>query len=173
MNLVDILIWVVLLIFAVKGFKKGLVREVCSLLGLAVGGLAAFFFYQPLAEFLRPHLNLPLALLSFISFALIFVTLGLLFFFLGHLLTSFFKIILMDSVNRVGGVFFGVAQAMFVLCLLLSLGTAKVMPAKVKASIHESVTAKPLLAFGREILMSWKTGAGTGEKSPSAARKHL
>jgi membrane protein required for colicin V production len=173
MNLVDILIWVVLLIFAVKGFKKGLVREVCSLLGLAVGGLAAFFFYHPLAEILRSHINLPLALMSIISFVLIFLTLGFLFFFLGHLLTSFFKIILLDSVNRLGGVFFGVTQAAFVLCVLLSFGTSKIMPVKVKASIGESATAKPLLACGKEILLCWKTVTDKGEENPSAGRKRL
>jgi len=38
MNLVDILIWAILLLFVIKGFLKGFLKEACSLLGLLVGG---------------------------------------------------------------------------------------------------------------------------------------
>jgi membrane protein required for colicin V production len=80
MSLIDILIWVVLLTFTVKGFMKGLVMEVCSLAGVVVGGWAALVYCHPLSEVLRHHSNLPSALTSILSFGLIFLTLGLLFF---------------------------------------------------------------------------------------------
>jgi len=172
MNLVDILIWVVLLIFAVKGFMKGLVREVCSLLGLVLGGWVAFACYHPLAEVLRSHIRLPYSVTSFLSFALIFLTSGLLFFFLGHLLTTLFKIILLGGVNRIGGILIGLVQGALVVCLALSLGTLKPVPGKVKAHIERSATARPFLACGDGLMSWWKNGAASGEatgpgKTPS------
>jgi membrane protein required for colicin V production len=161
MNLVDILIWVVLLIFAVKGFMKGLVREVCSLLGLVLGGWIAFACYHPLAEVLRSHIRLPYSVASFLSFAVIFLASGLLFFFLGHLLTTLFKIILLGGVNRIGGVLIGVVQGALVLCVALSLGTLKPMPGTVRAHIERAASARPFLSCGNELLSWWKNGAAS------------
>lgn len=163
MNLVDILIWVILLIFAVKGFMKGLVREVCSLLGLVLGGWAAFVYYHPLAEVLRSHIRLPQNVSSFLSFSLILLASGILFFFLGHLLTTLFKIILLGGVNRIGGIFIGVLQGALVLCVILSLGTMELMPGKVKAHIERAATARPFQVCGGEIMSWWKNGAASGE----------
>lgn len=172
MNLVDILIGVVLLIFAVKGFMKGFVREVCSLLGLVVGGWAAFVLCRPMAEVLRSHIHLPQFVAPIVSFALIFLTLGLVFFFLGHLLTTLFKIILLGGVNRAGGIALGVLQAALILSVVLSLGHMKPVPEKVRRHIEKSAAARPFLVCGNGVLSWWKTGgvsgkgAGTG-KAPS------
>jgi membrane protein required for colicin V production len=153
---------------------KGLVREVCSLLGLVLGGWVAFACYHPLAEVLRSPIRLPYSVTSFLSFALIFLASGLLFFFLGHLLTTLFKIILLGGVNRIGGILIGVLQGALVLSLTLSLGTLKPVPGKVKAHIERAATARPFLACGDELLSWWKNGAASREaiepgKTPSRA----
>jgi len=172
MNLVDILIWVVLLGFAVKGFMKGLVREVCSLLGLSVGGWAAFAFFRPFAEVLRSHIHLPHNVASFLSFALIFLTSGLIFFLLGHLLTTLLKIVLLGGVNRIGGILVGTLQAALILSVLLSLGAAKPVPAGVRTHIEKSASARPFVAWGDGIRSWWKHGRETGrEVAPAAARR--
>ena len=44
MSLVDIVILVVLGLFLLKGVLRGLLKEVCSLLGLVLGGVLAFVF---------------------------------------------------------------------------------------------------------------------------------
>jgi len=163
MNLVDVLIWVVLLIFAVKGFMKGMVREVCSLLGIVIGGWAAFHYYIPFAAILRSHFHFPHAVTFFLSFGLIFVTSGLLFFFLGHLLTTFFKIILLGGLNRIGGIFLGIIQGAFVLCLVLALGTVKPSPVGVKLYLEKSSSAHLFILCGKELFAWWGTGWGIGE----------
>jgi membrane protein required for colicin V production len=159
MNLVDILIWVVLLTFAVKGFMKGLVREVCSLLGLIVGGWAAVTCFRPFAGVLQPYVHLSHAVTLFLSFGLIFLSLGLFFFLLGYLVTMLLKVVFLGSVNRVGGVILGVLQGFLMLCILFSLGTAKPAPLKISDTIEKSVSAKPFLVFGREILSWWRSGS--------------
>ena len=59
MNLVDILIWLVLAGFVIKGFSKGLIRQVCSLLGFLVGGFAALKYHFYLADASRHLIHLP------------------------------------------------------------------------------------------------------------------
>ncbi len=169
MNLVDILIWAILLIFVVKGFMKGLIREVCSLLGLVVGSWAAFKYYSSLATFIKLHIHLPHFVSSVISFIIIFLTIGLLLFFLGRLLTVIFKIILLGGINRVGGVVFGLLQGSLVLCLLLYLGTTKPMPAKLKAQLERSKVAHPFILCANGLISGWESDR---EKSAGRPATH-
>lgn len=156
MILLDILIWVVLIFFVAKGFSKGLVREACSLLGLVTGGWAAFRYYPSLSQGLKGFINLPPLVAQPLSFLLIFLLLGILFYFLGHLLTVIFKIMLLGGVNRIGGVVFGFLEGGFILCVMLYLGTMQPVPDKVKGIISGSKTARSFAATGRSIAAGWE-----------------
>ncbi len=179
MNLVDILIWAVLLVFVIKGFLRGLVREVCSLFGLVGGGWAAFKYYQFLADAIRSFISLPHQLALALAFILIFLVMGLLFFLIGHLLTVIFKIMLLGGINRVGGVLFGLLEGAFILCLVLYFCTSQHVPEKVKAPLLRSKTARPFVTSGREIIAGWDSAARRGEKAhqptelKSSAKKGL
>ena len=157
MSLVDILIWATLLIFVAKGFWKGLVREVCTLLGLIAGGWAAFRYSSSLAEAIRPFIHLPQHVAAALSFLLIFFLVGLLFFLFGHLLTMFFKVMLLGGINRIGGVLFGLLEGAFVLCMALYFGTTRPMPVKLKSALEHSPTARPFIQTGREIVAGWES----------------
>ncbi len=164
MNFIDILIWVVLLVCAVKGFMKGLVKEVCSLLGLVVGGWTAVIWCRPVAEVLQPHIPFYHTVTLLISFGFVFLALVLVFFLLGYLLTALLKIVFMSSLNRIGGVLLGVLQGGLILCILLSLGTAGPVPAKVRSYVEKSASARPFLFCGREILSWWHAGSSAGKR---------
>jgi membrane protein required for colicin V production len=158
MGLVDILIWVVLILFMVKGFLKGLVREVCSLFGLVAGGWAACKYYPYLAEALTPFIRLPHHVAQSLAFIVIFLMLGLLFYLLGHLLTVVFKVMLLGGVNRIGGICFGLLEGAFLLSMLLYFATAKPVPEKIKVYVGRSRTAQSFIATGREIISGWDAG---------------
>ena len=156
MILLDILIWVTLIFFVAKGFSKGLVREACSLLGLVTGGWAAFRYYPVLSLVLRGFINLPPHVAQPLSFLLIFLLLGILFYFLGHLLTVIFKILLLGGINRIGGIVFGFLEGAFILCLVLYLGTTKPVPDKMKVLITGSKTAQAFASTGKSIAAGWE-----------------
>ncbi|UFS72462.1 CvpA family protein [Geomonas sp. RF6] len=169
MILLDILIWAVLLFFVAKGFSKGLVREACSLLGLVSGGWAAFRYYSHLADTLRVFIRLPQGVAQPLSFLLIFLTLGILFYFLGHLLTVVFKIMLLGGINRIGGIAFGFLEGGFLLCMLLYVGTLGPMPEKVKGALSRSRTAQAFIGTGASIAAGWE--AARGQKPVGAAKR--
>ena len=169
MILLDVIIWAILFLFVAKGFSKGLVREACSLLGLVTGGWAAFRYYPFLSLVLRGFINLPPQVAQPLSFFLIFMLLGMLFYFLGHLLTVIFKIMLLGGVNRIGGIVFGVLEGGFVLCLVLYLGTTKPVPDKMKGFIAASKTAQAFAATGRSIAVGWDAAARR-ESPPQGVR---
>lgn len=171
MGLVDILIWAVLLVFVVKGFLKGLIREVCSLLGLVMGGWAACKYYPYLAEATRRLIHLPHHVAMGLSFVLIFLLIGCLFYLLGHLLTVVFKVMLLGGVNRVGGIFFGLLEGAFVLCLVLYFATSRQMPEKFSHYVLRSPTARAFVTSGREIIGGWDAAAQRGEPGEGKGKR--
>lgn len=163
LTLLDILLWAVMIAFAAKGFVKGLVKEVCALLGVVAGAWAAFTYYAPLSSVIRGVIALPHLIAVVIAFILIYLILGLLFFLLGHLLTVIFKIMLLGWLNRLGGTMFGFLQGAFLLCVVLSLGVRGPLPAKTKAYMNSSSTAHYLQSAGNDMIAGW-------EKRRAAAR---
>ena len=162
MNFVDILIWGVLLLFVVKGFLKGLVKEACSLLGLLAGGWAAFKYYHSLAETIRPLIHLPYGIALVLSFIFIFLVIGLLFYLFGHLLTVVCKVMLLGGINRIGGVLFGLLEGAFLLCMVLYFCNAMPMPEKVRSWLSHSRTAQGFIVAGRDIVSGWEDASKKG-----------
>jgi len=97
MGLLDILLWAVLLGFAAKGFMRGFVREVCSLLGLVAGGWVAITYYQTAGAVLGNLVHLSSRVVSVLAFPCILLAIGLLFSLVGHLLTVILKIALLGG----------------------------------------------------------------------------
>uniref|UniRef100_A0A831TWL0 CvpA family protein n=1 Tax=Geobacter metallireducens TaxID=28232 RepID=A0A831TWL0_GEOME len=167
MGLLDILLWLVLLGFAAKGFMKGFVREVCSLLGLVAGGWAAFTYYQTAGAVLGNLLHLPPRVASAAAFLCILLAIGLLFLLVGHLLTVILKIALLGGINRIGGVVFGLLQGALLLGIVFHLAGFPPVPQGVRSRIAASGTAQALGGCGREIVTGWRKKAAvnrpTGE----------
>ncbi len=170
MNLVDILIWLILAGFVVKGFSKGLIRQVCSLLGFLVGGFAALKYHAYLADASRNFIQLPSHVATILAFICIFLIVGLLFFLLGHLLTVIFRIVLLGGVNRLGGIALGALEGAFILCLVLYAGASKQAPEKIRGYILKSRSAEPFISTGREIVAGWGTVPLPGFNSGKAKR---
>jgi membrane protein required for colicin V production len=162
LTLLDILLWAIMIAFAAKGFMKGLVREVCALLGVVAGAWAAFTYYAPLSTSIRNVIALPHPIAVTIAFILIYLVLGLLFFLLGHLLTVIFKIMLLGWLNCLGGILFGFLQGSFLLCILLSVGVNGPLPAKAKGYINSSTTAHYLAAAGNDMINGWSKRHSAG-----------
>lgn len=157
MTILDVVIWLLLIGFAAKGFMKGLIRELCTLVGLVAGGWGAFRYYHAVAHFFDPLIRLPSPVALSLAFILIFLSIGLLFYLLGHLLTVVMKIMLLGGVNRVGGVLFGVLEGGFILCMTLHLLSTDPVPSSLRGYLNRSSTARQFIATGREIVAGWES----------------
>lgn len=160
MSLLDILLWGILLAFAVKGFTKGLVREVCSLFGLVLGGWAAFTYHASFGATLGRLIHLPQFVGSAVAFLCILLAVGLLFALIGHFLTVVFKIALLGGINRVGGVVFGLLEGGVLLCVLLYFGTSSPAPHRLKSWLSSSATARTFIGCGRDVIDGWRQEKG-------------
>ena len=148
MNLVDIAILVILAAFLVKGLVRGLLKELCSLVGLLGGAVLAFSFHASLAELLVQGLRLPPAVAVVAAFLALFLTTILFFAVLGHLLSRFVKLLFLGGLNRLAGGFFGLAQGVVLLAVILFALSLAPLPGFFQPAYTGSALAPPFVHLG-------------------------
>jgi membrane protein required for colicin V production len=149
LSLVDVLILAILVLFLVKGVVRGLLKEVCSLLGLVLGGVFAFSFHLPLARALRDWLPEQIAVWG--SFLAIFLLVTLLFALLGFLLHRFVKVVFLGGMNRLTGALFGLVQGVILLAMLVLALNSPVSPKQARWMLQDSQLAPPFVELGHSI----------------------
>lgn len=151
MGLIDICILVILGFFLLKGVFRGLLKEICSLLGLVLGGIFALTFHLPLAQLLQDSFDLPAQLCVWGAFLAIFLLIVLLFAVIGFVLHRFVKIIFLGGVNRLAGAVFGIIQGIVILAILLLALKSSIAPQAIKGMMNQSQLAPPFVVLGDSI----------------------
>ncbi len=151
MNLVDILILAILGGFVLKGLLRGLLKELCSLVGLLLGTFLAFRFHAPLAETLVEMFRLPAQLCVIASFLALFLATLMFFAVLGYLLSRFVKLIFLGGFNRVAGGGFGLVQGGVLLALILFALSLGPRPGFIDRAFQSSELAPPFVELGKSL----------------------
>ena len=151
MGLVDIAILAILVGFLLKGIFRGLLREICSLLGLVLGGVFAFTFHVPLAQALTDRFSLSATIAVWGAFLAIFLLVVLLFAVLGFVLHRFVKLVLLGGFNRLAGGLFGIIQGVVILAIFLLILNSQVAPQKARGMVRASQLAPPFIELGESI----------------------
>ncbi len=160
MNLLDIIILSVLCFFAIKGLVRGLVNEASSLAGLLAGGWLAYRFYPLLAAPITSALHLPTHLSSFLAFIIILLFTGICAHIIGNILTTALRLVMLGSLNRLGGLLIGTAEGALLLCLVFSIATSGFMPEQIRNKIRSTKSANMLAQTGDRFLTDWRDANG-------------
>ncbi|NTW98618.1 MAG: CvpA family protein, partial [Geobacteraceae bacterium] len=152
MNLIDIITLSVLCFFALKGLVRGLVNEASSLAGLLLGGWLAYRFHPLLAVPIKSALHLPVHLSSFLAFIIILLIIGICAHIIGNIITAALRLVMLGSLNRIGGLLIGVAEGALLLCMIFSIATSGFMPEQIRGKIRTSKTANMMAQTGDSFL---------------------
>ncbi len=117
MNIVDIILCIPLIWFGFKGFKKGLIIEITSLVALILGIYIAYHFSSITAEFLTSNFDMKKNV-ALISFIITFVGVVIGIYFIGKLVEKFVDIVQLGFVNKIGGLVFGILKTAFIISTL-------------------------------------------------------
>ena len=120
MNYLDITIAIILFLFGFKGFRKGLVVEVVTLLAFGVGIYGAMHFSDFTAEHLQEVMNIDPKYLNTVAFVLTFILLVIVVNIIGRLVKNMIKALNLGFFDRLGGFLVGVAKGVL-LCSTLVL----------------------------------------------------
>ena len=117
--LIDIITAVLLVIACIKGYQKGLILAVFSILAFIIGLAAALKLSAVVAGYLKGSLSVSAKWLPFVSFVAVFLITVLLVRWGGKLIERSFKVVLLGWVNRIGGIIFYAALYMIILSVFL------------------------------------------------------
>ena len=115
----DIALLILLLIGAWRGFVKGLVLSVASLVGLVGGIWAAQHISHLTAAELAPHVTWNEQTIGMVSLGLTFLGVVVAVHLLAKLLEKFLDLVALGFANKLGGAAFGLAKMALILSFLV------------------------------------------------------
>lgn len=121
MNYLDIIIAVLMVVFGLGGWRKGIIIEITTLLGLGLGLYGAFHFSDFTAEKLVGLVEINPKYLNLISFVVTFVVVAILVNLLGRMVSKLVKNLNLGFIDKVGGFVVGIAKGLLVCSLLVML----------------------------------------------------
>lgn len=120
-NYIDLFLLLPLIWAAYKGFRKGLVLEIASLVSLICGIYIAVKFSGFVGGKLSNHLNVTEQWLGIIAFIITFIAVVMLIHLLGKILEKTIRLIALGFANRLGGAVFSVLKTALIISFILFL----------------------------------------------------
>ncbi len=114
MNYLDFILVVPLIIGAWKGFKKGFIIEIFTLLALFAGLYGAIHFTDYIAEILKRDLSVESEYMPIIAFIITFLLVGAMVYFLGKMLEKAVSVVALSTANKFAGLLFGATKMLIV-----------------------------------------------------------
>ena len=121
MNYLDILLAIPLIWAVYKGFTKGLIFSVASLLALILGIYGSIHFSFITEGYVRAWFHTSDKYLAFLSFTITFVIIVVIVHLVAWAIDRLVKAVALGIVNRLAGVIFNLVKMAFILSVILSL----------------------------------------------------
>lgn len=119
MNTIDIVIGIILLVGAVRGFMNGLFVEVTTLVGLVLGIYGAIHFSYFLSDFLEASVSWDESMIQLVSFGGTFLIILIALVMLGKAMTKIAETLALGFFNKVVGAVFGFLKYALILSVVL------------------------------------------------------
>lgn len=119
MNFIDILLLIPLAWAAYRGFKRGLIIEVATLVALGLGIFVSVNYSALTENLVRENLEITEKYLPIIGFGLTFLLIVALVFALAKLLERFIDLISLTIMNKLAGASFGIIKMGLILSMII------------------------------------------------------
>ena len=143
MNRIDVVLAVLLALFALRGFQRGFTREIFALIGLVGGVAVAGALYADAALQLPPEV--PEIARPAMAFLALFFGVALAAKLVGMLVHRVLGLVLLSPLDRLGGIVFGVAKGAAVVTLGVIVVRALTPANAIERAAAGSVLLQPIL----------------------------
>ena len=144
MNVIDIGILVVLGIFGVKGFIRGIVVEIFTLAGMVIAYIVSIREMGSLANILTTNVHIPPLAASTISFLILFIAIVFLFRWLASALKLFARWTFIGWIDSFGGMLFGIFKGALIASLIILLVSLFPLSSEIDKLQKESFLFQPV-----------------------------
>jgi uncharacterized membrane protein required for colicin V production len=122
--MIDFVIGIAVAGLAVRGWLRGLVRELLDLIGLVAGAAIAFRLSSPVGDFLTDRFGVTSEWARLGAGMVLFVAFGVAMALLGRILSRVMRFPGLNFVNRLGGAAFAAAWGILLLTILFAVARA-------------------------------------------------
>lgn len=152
----DIVIGIILAFGLIRGFMRGFIIEITSLVALVLGIYGAIHFSFYAVGLLESYFSWQPQTLNITALILTFIIIVLAVLLLGKLITKLANIMALGLLNRLlGGVFGGLKMAVIISVVLMFLSTFSAQGFLIdQKTISNSVLYQPIERLGEKILPS-------------------
>jgi membrane protein required for colicin V production len=150
MNYIDIILAIPIIWAIYRGFTKGFIIEIASLIAMVLGVYGAIHF----SYFIANLLNLHSSHAPLISFAVTFLIIVIVIFLFAKMLEKSLNLLALGFLNKLAGAFFSLLKIAFIISILLIFvnkldAKISIVPEKTR---KESLLYPPISAFAPLII---------------------
>lgn len=148
--LIDFTFAALIILAVIKGYQKGLVLAIFSIIAFIVGMAAALKLSAVVADNLKESVNVSAKWLPFIAFTLVFFVVVLLVRLGAKLIEKTFQAVMLGWLNRIGGIL--LYATLYLIILSIFIFYAEKLRLLQPATIEASVTYKFIQPWGPVIM---------------------
>ena len=152
MNYIDLFIAIVLIWFGYKGFSKGLIIELVSLIALGLGIYGGLKFSDTAADYITG--NIETKYIPIVAFTITFAIIVVVVFVVGKLIEKVVKMVALNFINKLAGAVFGMLKVLLILSVLITIIESydQKLGFIPKETKEKSLFYSPLLVFSNNLL---------------------
>ena len=117
--LIDIIFAVLIVVAIIKGYQKGFIIAVFSIIAFIIGLAAALKLSTVAAAYLKDSVNVSARWMPFLAFAIVFFVVVILVRLGGKLIEKAFQVVMLGWVNRIGGILLYAALYLIILSIFI------------------------------------------------------
>ena len=148
--LIDFIFAALIILAIFKGYQKGLILAVFSIIAFIIGLAAALKLSTFVADYLKTSVSVSAKWLPFIAFALVFFVVVLLVRLGAKLIEKTFQAVMLGWLNRIGGIVLYVLLYLIILSIFVFY--AEKLQLLQPATIQSSVTYKFIQPWGPVVM---------------------
>jgi membrane protein required for colicin V production len=148
--LIDLTFAALLILAIIKGYQKGLILAIFSILAFIIGLTAALKLSAVVAAYLQDNVTVSSRWLPFIAFVLVFLIVVLLVRLGAGLIEKTFQVLLLGWANRIGGIL--LYTALYLIILSIFIFYAEKLQLLQPASIESSATYAFIQPWGPKLM---------------------
>ncbi len=156
LNWFDVVILVVMILSTISGERKGFIRGFFGILGVTIGIWLALRYNGELSVYIQGIFSLSLKICKIVAFALIFISVVVLFNLAGLGVKKLVTTLYLDWFDAFSGAVFGLVLSVVWISLLLTLIAVVPIPVSWKSSVHDSYIVGVYLKWLPHIIASVK-----------------
>lgn len=148
--MIDIFFYIILALAAFRGWRKGLIHSLFSLVCGLVGLAAAVKLSAVVATHMKSDFHMTTRWLPVLSFILVFILIIIIIAWVGKLIEKLIKWVLLEWLNKLGGILFLLVLYLAVYSIVLFYGTE--MRIISKHAVNESHYYHLIAPFGPSVI---------------------